>query len=136
MTAVAFDTHKFIKELRGSGLPEGQAEALQRAFSEAIGANLATKVDIERIEHKIESHRQENKGDIERLENKIDSDIKDLKHDIESLRKETKSDNERLEYKIESIEQKMAIMEQRITIRLGSIMVVGIAALAGVIKFL
>ena len=61
MTAVAFDTHKFIKELRGSGLPEGQAEALQRAFSEAIGANLATKVDIERIEHKIESHQQENK---------------------------------------------------------------------------
>ena len=118
MTAVAFDTHKFIKELRGSGLPEGQAEALQRAFSEAIGANLATKIDIER------------------LENKIDSDIKELKHDIESFRKETKSDNERLEYKIESIEQKIGIMEQRITIRLGSIMVVGIAALAGVIKFL
>ena len=104
MTAVAFDTHKFIKELRGSGLPEGQAEALQPAFSEAIGSNLATKVDIERIE------------------NKIDSDIKDLKHDIESFRKETKSDIE--------------CSEQRVTIRLGSIMVVGIAVLAGVIKFL
>ena len=100
MTAVAFDTHKFIKELKGSGVPEGQAEALQRAFSEAIGANLATKVDIERLENKIESHRKDNKSDIERLE------------------------------------QKMEIMEQRITIRLGSIMVVGIAVLAGVIKFL
>ena len=93
MTAVAFDTYKFIKELKDSGLPEGQAEALQRAFSEAIGANLATKTDIER------------------LENKLDSDIKELKHDIERS-------------------------EQRVTIRLGSIMVVGIAALAGIIKFL
>ena len=133
MTAVAFDTHKFIKELRGSGLPEGQAEALQRAFSEAIGANLATKIDIERIEHKIESHRQENKGDIERLENKIDSDIKDLKHDIESFRKETKNDIESLRKETKSDIERS---EQRITIRLGSIMVVGVAALAGLIKFL
>ena len=133
MTAVAFDTHKFIKELRGSGLPEGQAEALQRAFSEAIGANLATKIDIERIEHKIESHRQENKGDIERLENKIDSDIKDLKHDIESFRKETKNDIESLRKETKSDIERS---EQRVTIRLGSIMVVGIAVLAGVIKFL
>ena len=100
MTAVAFDTYKFIKELKNSGLPEGQAEALQRAFSEAIGANLATKVDVERLEHKIES----------------------LQHKIESLQKETKSDIER--------------SEQRVTIRLGSIMVIGIAALAAVIKFL
>ena len=133
MTAVAFDTHKFIKELRGSGLPEGQAEALQRAFSEAIGANLATKIDVERIEHKIESHRQENKGDIERLENKIDSDIKDLKHDIESFRKETKNDIESLRKETKSDIERS---EQRVTIRLGSIMVVGIAVLAGVIKFL
>ena len=91
MTAVAFDTHKFIKELRESGVPEGQAEALQRAFSEAIGANLATK-----------------------------SDIKDLRHDIELLRQETKSDMQR--------------MEQRITIRLGSIMVIGIGVIAALDK--
>ena len=89
-TAVAFDTHKFIKELKDSGVPEAQAEALQHAFSEAIGANLATRDDIK-------------------------DDIKRLKH---------------------GIEQKMQIMEQRITIRLGSIMFIGIGALAAVIKFL
>ena len=151
MTAVAFDTHKFIKELKNSGLPEGQAEALQHAFSEAIGANLATKddikdikFDIERLEHKIDSHRQETKSD-------IDSYRQETKSDIDSYRQETKSNIERLEHKVKSDierrEHQMKILthetkgdiersEQRVTIRLGSIMVIGIGVLAAVIKFL
>ena len=47
MSAITFDTHKFIRRLKDSGLPETQAEAIADAFREAQGeAELATKQDI------------------------------------------------------------------------------------------
>jgi len=47
MSAITFDTHKFIRRLKDSGLPEAQAEAIADAFREAQGeAELATKQDI------------------------------------------------------------------------------------------
>ena len=46
MTAVAFDTLKFVKKLKEAGMPEKQAEAQAEAFAEAVDMNLATKQDI------------------------------------------------------------------------------------------
>ena len=47
MSAITFDTHKFIRRLKDSGLPEAQAEAIADAVREAQGeAELATKQDI------------------------------------------------------------------------------------------
>lgn len=48
MTATTFDTHKFIRTLTDSGVPEAQAEAFSSAFKESLGAaDFATKRDIE-----------------------------------------------------------------------------------------
>ena len=46
MSAVAFDTLKFVKTLRNAGFSEDQAEAQAEAFAAAIDMNLATKQDI------------------------------------------------------------------------------------------
>lgn len=47
MTAITFDTHKFVRRLKEAGLPEMQAEAIADAFRDAQGeAELATKQDI------------------------------------------------------------------------------------------
>ncbi|MBF0285260.1 MAG: DUF1640 domain-containing protein [Magnetococcales bacterium] len=55
-TAITFDTLKFTRTLRDSGMPESQAEAVAKAFREAQGeAELATKADISRLEAKMES---------------------------------------------------------------------------------
>ena len=35
MTAIAFDTHKFIRTIKESGIPENQAEAIADAFRTA-----------------------------------------------------------------------------------------------------
>ena len=43
---VAFDTLKASRRLRDAGIEEAQAEALVGAFTEDIGANLATKDDV------------------------------------------------------------------------------------------
>jgi len=54
--AVTFDTHALIKELKGSGFKEEQAEALTNAFKkvqETSIENLATKDDIKDLTHEI-----------------------------------------------------------------------------------
>lgn len=50
MTAITFDTLKFTRKLRDSGIPENQAEAIAAAFKEAQGeAELATKADLREL---------------------------------------------------------------------------------------
>jgi len=51
MSSVSFDTHKFIRKLRESGMSDAQAEAVADAFREAQGeADLATKSDLRELE--------------------------------------------------------------------------------------
>lgn len=51
MTTIVFDTHKFIRTLKESGIPEGQAEAISEAFRTAhVDAELATKADLHALE--------------------------------------------------------------------------------------
>jgi hypothetical protein len=50
MTAITFDTHKFVTRLREAGLEEKQAEAISEAFKEAqtqaLETGIATHDDI------------------------------------------------------------------------------------------
>jgi hypothetical protein len=56
MTAITFDTHKFIRTLEQAGFDPKQAEAVADAFKEAQGeAEIATKRDIERLEAKLDT---------------------------------------------------------------------------------
>ena len=54
MATVTFDTHKFIRRLRDSGIPDEQAEALADALRDVQSeAELATKRDIQDLEMRI-----------------------------------------------------------------------------------
>ena len=50
MTAVPFDTLKFVEKLEAGGFSHQQAKAAAEAFAEATGQELATKADIARLE--------------------------------------------------------------------------------------
>ena len=51
MSSVTFDTHKFIRKLRESGMSDAQAEAVADAFREAqCEADLATTSDLRALE--------------------------------------------------------------------------------------
>jgi len=100
--AVAFDTHRYVKRLTGSGFTEQQAETLAEEQIAFLNANLATKADIESL-------RQGTKADIESLRQETRVEISSVKAGIESLRQETKSDIESLRQEtkagIESLRQ-------------------------------
>ncbi len=46
MTAIAFDTHAFIKRLTAAGMPEPQAEILAEEQARLIEDRLATRADL------------------------------------------------------------------------------------------
>jgi len=109
MSAISFDTLKFAKRLKEAGFTEQQAEALADAEAEFIEQNLATKRDIADL-----------KRDIKELEVTLRSDIKQLDLKIEQTRSDLARDLKDLEY--------------RMTIKLGTLMVVAVGAMATLAK--
>jgi len=129
MSAIAFDTLKFAKRLKEAGFTEQQAEALADAEAELIEQNLATKRDIADLKRDI----ADVKRDIKELEVTLRNEIKQL--DV-TLRGEIKQ----LDVKIEQIRSDLARdlkgLEYRMTIKLGTMMVVAVAAMATLVKLL
>lgn len=85
MSNLAFDTHKFVKDLTRNGMPDKQAEVLADHYASLLNDRLATKDGLASL-------RTELKGDIEGLRAELKGDIKSLrtefKSDIEGLRKD------------------------------------------------
>ena len=47
--AIAFDTHRFVKNLTESGFTEQQAAALAREQVQRLNSNMATKIDVQAL---------------------------------------------------------------------------------------
>ena len=54
MDSISFDTHKFVKDLRESAIPELQAEIFVCAQQEILESTLLTKRDLDRVEIKLD----------------------------------------------------------------------------------
>ena len=75
--AIAFDTHRFVKNLTASGFTEAQAEALANEQAHLLDSNLATKADILAM-----------KSDVLAMK----SDIREVRSDLEVKIEQVKSD--------------------------------------------
>ncbi|CAK0743399.1 DUF1640 domain-containing protein [Gammaproteobacteria bacterium] len=68
MTAITFDTLKFVERLTTAGVPEAHAKAeafaLRDILTESLDTTLATKADVERVETKLERVIAELKYDL------------------------------------------------------------------------
>jgi hypothetical protein len=102
---------KYVKILEGTGITREQAEAHVQIISDILEGDLVTKQDLLNSENSL-------KASISILDTKF-------------LRLDTKIDTA-----IENLENKILQSEYRMTIKLGSIITVGLAAMAAVIKFL
>ena len=126
MSAVAFDTLKFAKRLKEAGFTEQQAEALAAAEAEFIEENLATKRDIAELRRDMKELEVNLRRDMKELEINLKRDITELetslRRDTEGLRTELKRDMKDLEY--------------RMTIKLGTLMVVAVGVMAALVKLL
>ena len=89
MASVAFDTHKFVKELTGAGMDVGQAEVLARNYADLLVDRLATKDDLKALEQrfsdKMEAQEERLTGRMEAQEERLTGRIDGFQKDMESL---------------------------------------------------
>ncbi|MBF0346009.1 MAG: DUF1640 domain-containing protein [Nitrospirae bacterium] len=115
-----FDTHAYVKKLKAVGFTEEQAEVQAEAMSDLIEEGLATKRDLKELEVAL-------KRDLKELEVTLKRDMKDLevtlKRDMKDLEVTLKKD-------MDLLRRDMKELELRLSVRLGTIMAAGIAAIA------
>ena len=139
MSNVAFNTHSFVKRLTEVGMPEEQAEVLADSYATLIDEKLASKWDVKELaaankrdlEQWAVATRRDmkelaaaNKRDLEQLAVATKRDMKELaaanKRDLEQLAVATKRDMKELELRL----------RHDLTLRLGSMMVAAVGAVA------
>ena len=133
--AFAFDTLAFAKRLRGGGIPDTQADVHAEAAREFIMAELATKSDLEVVRRELDTSIQTVRTD---LEASIQSVKQELEASIHSLRKDMEANIASVREEIRTLRMEMIARiehaEARMTIRLGSMIVVATGILAALIK--
>jgi len=83
MTAVAFDTLRFVRTLREKAkMSPEQAEGLADAVAEAIQNDLATKAGIAMVRTDIEALRLSTKADLREAELRLEARIEATKGEI------------------------------------------------------
>ena len=55
MTTLAFDTHKFVKELTAAGMKTAQAEVLASSYASLLTDRIATKDDLKALEERLDA---------------------------------------------------------------------------------
>ncbi|MBF0602549.1 MAG: DUF1640 domain-containing protein [Nitrospirae bacterium] len=160
--SLMFDSLAYAKKLKAAGVPEAQAEIQAETIVEWMEDRLATKLELEHVradlkrdikeldakvesvradlKRDIESVRAELKRDIKELDAKVESVRADLKRDIELIRADLKRDIQELDAKVESVrsdlKRDIKELEQRMVIKLGSLMFVAVGAMAALVKLL
>lgn len=92
---MAFDTHRFVKNLTASGFSEAQAEALAEEQAHLLNANLATKSDIHDTKSDIHDTRadiHDTRADVQENRVRIEQVKSDLEVKIEQLKTELQRD--------------------------------------------
>ena len=76
--AIAFDTHRFVKNLTASGFTEAQAEALAHEQVHLLDANLATKSDLAAVRAGLEISIETVKAEV----HSVKAEVHSVKADI------------------------------------------------------
>jgi hypothetical protein len=111
--AYTFDNLGYAKRLRDGGVPQEQAEAHAEAARDFIMAELATKADVLAV-----------RTDLLATEQRLQTE---LRHTKQELQTDLRHTEQKLQSSIDS-------QTLRLTVRLGTLVMVGIGALAAVLK--
>ena len=129
MTTLALDTLQAAKKLKDAGFGESQAEALVAVVSTALEDTVATKADIKEV-----------KGEITQLAAATKADINEVRGEISQLAAATKADINEVKADINALRAKfeadLQSLEQRMTIKLGVMLTIGIGVLLTIDRLL
>jgi hypothetical protein len=129
------DTFMYFKKLEAAGFTRKQAEAQIEMVTDFSKKELATREDMKDLSTNLHQDMVEFKADIRQDMAKFKTEIREemaafkteVRREIADLRQEMKDLATQLRHE-------MSRMEDRLTIRLGGMMIVGFGALAALIK--
>ena len=93
--AIAFDSHRFVKNLTSSGFTEAQAEALADEQAHLLDSNLATKADILAVKADVlavKADVREVRADIREVKSELELKIEQVRSDLEVRIEQVRSD--------------------------------------------
>ena len=143
--SVAFDTLRAARRLRDEGgFEEKQAAILVDIFAQAMAESLATKEDLQKTETALRSDLEKTetalRSDLEKTETALRSDMAALRSDMERMEGRLRSEIAGLRSDMGTVESALRAdlekLEQRMTIRLGTMMVAGFAIVVALLKLL
>ena len=83
--AIAFDTHRFVKNLTASGFTEAQAEALAEEQVHLLNSNLATMADISAVESNLQAEIQTVRTDLSAVERSLHGELQTVRTDLSTV---------------------------------------------------
>lgn len=141
MNAVLFDTLKLAKRLEEAGFTTAQAQGAAAAIADTFTEDLATKRDLKELEAAL-------RADIQSLQSRSEHSLQavdtSLRHEIQALRTELKADIEALRTELKTdiatlradMQSGFRDLEQRMTIRLGTMLAAAIVLVGAMVKLL
>ncbi|MEO5331626.1 MAG: CCDC90 family protein [Magnetococcus sp. YQC-5] len=96
--AIAFDTHKFIKQMMATGFTEQQAESQVNLLAEILNNQLSTKEDVAKVDLKVLEINQ----NIKAMDVKIETIKSDLQQSILLIEANLKRDIKELDVKLDA----------------------------------
>lgn len=134
MAAVAFDTLKFARALRERAhLSAEQAEGLSEVFAEAVHGGLPTRADLQSLEGSAHAEfaaiRSEMAAFKAGTRNEFAAVSSEMKTEFAAVRSEMKT-----EFAV--VRADMKLLEQRMTIKLGAMLVALVGILLAAIRYM
>ena len=141
MATLPFDTHKAVKELQEAGFDEGQAEAVVATVGAAFVGNVATKQDLTELRSDLRSEMQalssELRSEMQAMGSELRSEMQsqgnELRSEMQTQGNELRSD---MRTQGSDLLSKIQAMELRITLRMGALIVGGVALIVALDKLL
>ena len=113
--AIAFDTHRFVKNLTASGFTEAQAEALADEQVHLLNSNLATRADISAVE----SNLHDEIRTVERnLQVEIQAVEKNLQVEIQVFRADFPAVESNLQGEIQTVRTDLSTVERNLQVEI------------------
>ena len=136
--AVNFDTHAFVKRLTKAGMPEDQAEVLANGQSDLYERLVTKEYFAFTLNHELEKLRAELKNDIAKVQANLEQVKAELKHELDQHKAANKQALKELELTLKheletnttALKRDIKEMEQKLTIKLGALLVIGVTVLS------
>ena len=130
LATLPFDTHKAVKELQEAGFDEGQAEAVVATVGAAFVGNVATKQDLMELRSELRTEMQTQIGE---LRSEMQTQGNEIRSEMQTQGNEVRSE---MQTQGTNLLSKIQAMELRITLRMGALIVGGVALIVAPDKLL